>query len=370
MEIDLEKERYCTRENIEGRLVKGINNLEDVSEVVSNNLDIQKFIPESYVRDPRNGKVIIYTPSRAKRPSEGVEISQEVKNGKCVICDGIDELPILMARDLDSKGPDGKPNVCFIGPNLFPHVGPQNLPYFNNSSKPSLQGAQYILWVSNQHTDIDRMSYEDHATNLGLASDFMKKLSKSEKKLFFQLVKNKGKVVGGSVIHGHYQGSALPFMSNKNLQDVQFEANNGQSFANYILNENPEELQIKDYGKVVSLVPGCAMKKPLDALVLPKDTSKANLYDLDNQERFELASALTDITKAWSVMMPRIGKEFAYNLESHLGSPGLYIEALPYTQETGGFENMDVFVCQSSPKLAADFYKETYDKLGLNKNER
>lgn len=361
------EERFCTRENIEGRLVKDINSLEDVSNVILNNSAIQESNPESYVMDPRNGKAIIYNPSRLKRLSEKGNVEEKSKNENCIICDGKDKLPVFMTRDLDSRGYNGDPNLCFIGPNLFPHVGPQKVPCLDSPSKDSLQGAQYILWVSNQHTDIDEMSYDDNYLVLSTASDFMERLSKSKEQLFFQFVKNKGKVVGGSVVHGHYQGSALPFRSNRNLEDIRFEANNGESFANYILNENPNSFEIKDYGSVVSLVPCCAMKKPLDVLVLPKNTSKINLYDLDERELFELGAALTDITKAWSVMLPSIGKEFAYNLEFHLGNPGMYIEALPYTQETGGFENMDIYVCQSSPKLAAEFYKKTYDKLGLFK---
>ena len=47
--------------------------------------------------------------------------------------------------------------------------------------------------------------------------------------------------------------------------------------------------------------------------------------------------------------MNRIGREPAYNITINNG-PGaaLYIEILPYTQETGGFEHLGLWVCQDN----------------------
>ena len=52
--------------------------------------------------------------------------------------------------------------------------------------------------------------------------------------------------------------------------------------------------------------------------------------------------------------MPEIGRELAYNVITHNGpGAGIYFEFLPYTQETGGFEHLGLYVCQQNPKTAA-----------------
>ena len=56
-------------------------------------------------------------------------------------------------------------------------------------------------------------------------------------------------------------------------------------------------------------------------------------------------------------IMRSIGREPAYNIIFHSG-PGceFYIEILPYTQETGGYEHLGLFVCQGSPGSTAEMY--------------
>jgi hypothetical protein len=49
-----------------------------------------------------------------------------------------------------------------------------------------------------------------------------------------------------------------------------------------------------------------------------------------------------------------MGREIAYNVITHNGpGAGLYFEFLPYTQESGGFEQLGLFVCQAEPEAAA-----------------
>lgn len=53
-------------------------------------------------------------------------------------------------------------------------------------------------------------------------------------------------------------------------------------------------------------------------------------------------------------MMPRVGRELAYNVVTHNGpGAGLYFEFLPYVQEIGGAEHLGLFICQGEPYSAA-----------------
>ena len=42
---------------------------------------------------------------------------------------------------------------------------------------------------------------------------------------------------------------------------------------------------------------------------------------------------------------------------------GIYFEFLPLTQETGGFEQLGLSICQSEPAVAAAQLRETIDGL-------
>ena len=57
--------------------------------------------------------------------------------------------------------------------------------------------------------------------------------------------------------------------------------------------------------------------------------------------------------------MPTMGKPTAYNVTVSNGpGAGLYCEFLPYTQETGGFEHLGLWVCQDNPWRVAPHLQE------------
>jgi hypothetical protein len=62
-------------------------------------------------------------------------------------------------------------------------------------------------------------------------------------------------------------------------------------------------------------------------------------------------------------IMPRIGKEVAYNVTTHNVHGGtLYFEFLPYTQEMGGFEHLGLYLCQGNPKECAQISRKLLEE--------
>jgi hypothetical protein len=60
--------------------------------------------------------------------------------------------------------------------------------------------------------------------------------------------------------------------------------------------------------------------------------------------------------------MPAIGKPTAYNITVSNGpGAGLYCEFLPYTQETGGFEHLGLWVCQDTPNRVAPTLRDAIE---------
>jgi hypothetical protein len=94
-------------------------------------------------------------------------------------------------------------------------------------------------------------------------------------------------------------------------------------------------------------------------MLLIKDAGKAHLCQLVDSEIETVAEGWHDAIRAIRWIMPQIGKETAYNVITHNGSgAGLYFEFLPYTQETGGFEHLGLFVCQANPNDTATRIRE------------
>ena len=170
---------------------------------------------------------------------------------------------------------------------------------------------------------------------------------------YVSIIKNQGGLVGGSLAHGHQQiafGSVMPGRVQDNRR---FEQEQGEPFSAYLLRENPAEFAVSDYGPAVLLVP-YFMRRPYDMMLLLKASNRRHLFELDEDELAAVARGWRDATAAIRRIMPQLGRELAYNVIVHNGpGAGLYFEFLPYTQETGGFEHLGLYVCQGNPAEAA-----------------
>ena len=175
----------------------------------------------------------------------------------------------------------------------------------------------------------------------------------SDRQGFVLIIKNYGHLVGGSLGHGHQQIALSNVMPGRFGDNQRFEKERGEIFSTYLLRENPVELVIRDYGPAVLLTP-YFMRRPYDMMLLAKDTSKKDLYQLSAAEIGAVAEGWCDAIRAIRSIMPDIGRGIAYNVITHNGpGAGLYFEFLPYGQETGGFEHLGLRVCQENPERAA-----------------
>jgi galactose-1-phosphate uridylyltransferase len=184
----------------------------------------------------------------------------------------------------------------------------------------------------------------------------------SAPKGFVSIIKNCGRLVGGSIAHGHQQIAYSTVMPRRNADLVRFEQTHSEPFARHMLEATPEPLVVKDFGSAVLLVPWF-MRRPYEMLLLLKETSKRQMWQLDQAE-------LRDITRGWKVginlmqkVLRGLRRPIAYNIVSNLGpGAGLGFELLPYTQEMGGFEHLGLYVCQASPTECATYLRSALDE--------
>jgi galactose-1-phosphate uridylyltransferase len=352
-------------QQLDGTALAGILQVEDVESLTGRDLmalvreEIDDFLPDGVYRiDPRNGDRILYHSSRGSRPHDNVPASEvQIPERECVICQG-ETTGVVDVAEL-SQG------FTFINKNLFPVLYP-----FEDEGLVS--GLHFLQWTSSRHEkDWHNMPLRDCVVVMARLAALEKMLLAGADALlavadsgagpdwgpvprgFVVIIKNYGRLVGGSLIHGHQQIAFTNVMPRHFRDNWRFAQEHGETFSTYLLRETPPELIIKDYGPAVLVVP-TFMRRPYDMMLLLRDASKQYLHELDQRELEAVAESWQDGIRAMRDIMPRIGREIAYNVVVNNGpGAGLYIEFLPYTQETGGVEHLGLVVCQELPERAA-----------------
>ena len=320
--------------------------------------------------DPRDGAVVVFHEARARRPHDNLEppTQPEEDGTHDPICRG-DTTRAIDVASL-SEG------FTFINKNLFPVLypleGEQSLRPRQNGD--ATRGMHFLQWTSSY---FDRDWYNMPQSDRLIAFERLAALEGTllldqssgypvsgttadgrETRGYVLMIKNFGRMVGGSLAHGHQQivySNQKPAHLDKNEK---FEKVRGENFASCMLRENPEELMVKDYGEAVLITP-YFMRRPYDTMLLLKDTKKRFLCECNEAELSAFAQAWGEVTAAIMAFMPSMGKPTAYNVTISNGpGAGLYCEFLPYTQETGGLEHLGLWVCQDNPYRAATHFRE------------
>lgn len=339
---------------------------EQLAQSVRQEPGLADFRPDGIFQiDPRNDERIIFNAARARRPHDNrpdKEASAEPPERECMVCQG--ETTGVLDVALLSEG------VTFINKNLYPVLYPdlQETPSSRAAPTPkSATGLHLLQWTSSHHDkDWHNMPLDDRiiviqrlaALEKALLDQGAEELPVSPHNptgapVFVSIIKNYGHLVGGSLVHGHQQIALSNLLPRRLLDNWRFVQTHGETFAAYMLRENPEPLMVRDYGPAALLVP-YFMRRPYDMLLIIKDVRKRYLHELDVNEIAAVADGWHDAIRAIRAVMPSIGREIAYNVVTHNGpGAGLYFEFLPYTQEIGGLEHLGLYICQGTPEDAA-----------------
>ncbi len=365
-------QKITDRERIEGI------DIESLFDFFRHDDDLPSHAPDALCQiDPRDGALVVYNSKRAKRPHDNkipaspASDSSAGDGGSCPVCQG-KTTGVVDVAEL-SEG------YTFINKNLFPVLFPPDKikpewlqePLYPDPSHHGRvsYGMHFLQWTSSYHErDWHNMPVQDLVVVLQRLAALERTLlydsegymppssqwrSQKETSGFVSIIKNFGAAVGGSLAHGHQQVAWSNIMPRSFYNNWCFFSRHRQFFSSYMLNENPFDLEIKDYGKAVLIVP-YFMKRPFNMMLILKDVGKQYVCELDDDELEEVAEGISDAISAIMEIMPRIGKETAFNMVVHNGpGAGLYYEFLPYTQETGGYEHLGMWICQGTPSQAA-----------------
>jgi galactose-1-phosphate uridylyltransferase len=372
-----------TSSELPGHLIESLVQARDISPLSAGQIvdlfrqepGIGSFLPDGhYVTDPRNGDRILFNAARARRPHDNRPLAEphDIDESDCIICRG-QTTGIVDVADL-SQG------QTFINKNLFPVLFPfahdrpseqrgSPLPGKGDSGG-TVRGLHFLQWTSSLHeNDWHNMPSNDRLVVMQRLAALEAKLVADAAQLLqlegdgfptntgILITKNFGRLVGGSLAHGHQQIALSSVMPRRFADNQRFEQIHDEPFSAYLQRENPPELTIKDYGPALLLVP-YFMRRPYDMILLLKD-SRRYLHQLSLAELQAVADGWRDAIRIIRAVMPAIGRETAYNVLTNNGpGAGLYFEFQPYTQEFGGFEQLGLLVCQANPVSAAGLIKQ------------
>jgi galactose-1-phosphate uridylyltransferase len=317
--------------------------------------ELSAFLPDGEVQvDPRNGDRILYHSARGGRPHDNVPPADaRLLERECAICQGQTTGVIDVARLTEG--------ITFINKNLYPVLYP-----FQGADVAA--GLHLLQWTSSyHHKDWHNMPLADCVVVMERLAALEEKLlegcealpaargidAQAGETCFVVIIKNYGRLVGSSLIHGHQQIALTNVAPRHFVDNLRFVKREGETFAAHMLRENPAPLLVRDYGPAVLVVP-YFMRRPYDMILLVKDCRRRYLHQLDPRELKAVAQGWHDAIYGMRAVLPQVGREIAYNVITSNGpGAGLYFEFLPYTQEIGGVERLGLFVCQESPERAA-----------------
>ena len=351
--------------------------LERLTELFEQELGQTGYLPDGICQvDPRNGDRVIYNSARAGRPHDNqpgadtVEQEGDQPARRCIVCDN------MVTRTVDIA--ELSEGFTFINKNLFPILYPLS-GQKSEASDPlddssgvdggASHGFHFLQWTSSYHQrDWHNMPRADllvvtrrlaalERTLLTTCGAQMPDNSawgdETGSRGHVGLVKNYSHLVGGSIAHGHQQIALSNNIPRRMADNLRFEQRHGESYARFMLRQNPARLTVRDLGAALLVVP-YFMRRPYDMQLIMRDTSRRYLFQLSDRELTAVALGWRDAIRAMRAIMPTLGREVAYNVVTHNGpGAGLYFEFLPYTQEMGGYEHLGLYMCQADPAEVA-----------------
>jgi galactose-1-phosphate uridylyltransferase len=310
-------------------------------------------------RDPRDNMPVVYNAARARRPHDNrpdsVDPEGDTGDSSCVVCAG--RMTPIVDIALLSEG------FTFINFNLYPMVLPMEVSGTANTGGDTagttglpgpVRGLHLIQWTSSVHTeDWHTMSGPDRLVVISRLARLERRLA--ERYPFVTIIKNYGHLVGGSLVHGHQQIGATHTEPLRAQSNRDFFRREGRTVAAELNRQaRGKGLILREYSTgTLSVHPW--MRRPYEMVYTVTDCSHSRLHHLAAGELQDLADALSAGIDIMMKILPRTGRQEAYNVVFNAGPSGshdgLYVEFLPYTQETGGFEHSGLYVCQGTPEL-------------------
>ena len=326
------------------------------------------FLPDGvYGVDPRNGEATLFNESGRVGPTTTPRARRFRREHHRQTSS-----PAHLRRDTTeiidtAELSDG---FTFINENLYPIVPPRVPAHPRTTGLlgdggHSL-GLHFIQWTSSYTTTtgpsstredrrsvvLDRLAAFEHRllTPAGLSGGRAPRFDHQER----------GRLVGGSLNHPHQQIVLSNACLGGSERTERFRRTHRRTFAGV---HAPTREPLRAHGRQARqtgrfMVP-YFMRRPYNLLYALDDLRPSRLSETSAAQRRDLGLAMAMGMRMTQVGLDLLDREEAYNVVFHSGpGTGMYLEFLPRSQEDGGFEQLGLSACQSSPFLVARALRE------------
>jgi UDPglucose--hexose-1-phosphate uridylyltransferase len=325
-------------------------------------------------KDPITGRWVIISTDRAKRPSDFLRESVEIKGiGICPFCYGHESKtpPEVLQYGRNGSGPNTPGWQVRVVPNKFPALGIEgDLDREGEGLFDRMNGVgahEVIIETPDHRSTLATMSEKQIEDVLWAFRDRMLDLKNDKRFRYILIFKNHGEAAGASLEHPHSQLIALPIVPKRVREEVDssrhyyFEKERC-IFCDMIRQEQDSGVRvISETDLFVTLAP-YAPRFPFEMWILPKQHASA----FENHQSLiyaGLAKVLKDNLARLDVVLDRP----AYNLMIHTSPIGeetsehyhWHIEIIPKLTKVAGFEwGTGFYICPTPPEESARFIRE------------
>lgn len=330
-------------------------------------------MPE-FRKDPVTGRWVIIATERAKRPTDFVRETVEIKGeNNCPFCPGNESRTppeVLVYRG--DGGPSNSPGWRLrVVPNKFPVLGIEgdlNKQGEGLFDKMNGIGAHEVIIETPDHSrTLSSLSPKEIEDVFWAFRDRMLDLKKDMRFRYILIFKNHGAAAGASLEHTHCQLIALPIVPKRVREEVNgaknhFDMKERCIYCDIIRQEHEEGIRLVLENKDFVVLCPYAPRFPFETYIMPK------IHDscFEEAQRSEYEN-LSHILKETLCRLEKVLDHPAYNLMVHT-SPfsedvrefyHWHIEIMPKLTKVAGFEwGTGFYINPTPPEEAAKFLRE------------
>jgi UDPglucose--hexose-1-phosphate uridylyltransferase len=325
-------------------------------------------------KDPITNRWVIISTGRAKRPSDFVNESVEIRGkGMCPFDYGNEDKtpPELLTYGRNGGGANSPGWTVRVVPNKFPALGIEgDLDRTGEGIFDRMNGVgahEVIVETPDHNATLARLSEKQILDVLYAFRDRMLDLKNDKRFRYILIFKNHGDAAGASLEHTHSQLIALPIVPKRVREEVDnskryYAEKERCIFCDMIRQEREEGVRvITETPDFIALAP-YAPRFPFEVWMLPKQHSSS----FENNQSPVFAS-LARTLKECLMRQEAVLNNPAYNLMIHTSPIGeesnphyhWHIEIIPKLTKVAGFEwGSGFYICPTPPEESARFLRE------------
>ncbi|MFZ0821720.1 MAG: galactose-1-phosphate uridylyltransferase [Candidatus Acidiferrales bacterium] len=325
-------------------------------------------------KDPITNRWVIISTGRAKRPSDFVNESVEIRGkGVCPFDYGNEDKtpPELLTYGRNGLGPNTPGWTVRVVPNKFPALGIEgDLDRTGEGLFDRMNGVgahEVIVETPDHNMTLARLGDKEILQVLYAFRDRMLDLKNDKRFRYILIFKNHGDAAGASLEHTHSQLIALPIVPKRVREEVDnskryYGEKERCIFCDMIRQEREEGVRvINETEDFIGLAP-YAPRFPFEVWLLPKQHSSS--FENNQSPVFaSLARSLKDCLMRQEAVL----NNPAYNLMLHTSPIGeesnahyhWHFEIIPKLTKVAGFEwGSGFYICPTPPEESARFLRE------------